>query len=487
MAFIDGTIVNVAAPRFQAEFHTSVVDVQWVVEAYGLFLSALILAGGALGDRLGRRSVFLVGVAIFTVASAACGLAPGIHFLVGARALQGIGAALLVPGSLAIISASFGDQARGRAIGTWSAFTAITTALGPVAGGWLIDHASWRWAFFLNLPLAIAVVILSLRHVPESRTAHPGDLDWLGALLATASLGSAVIGLLEVSRRGWRDSIVLGGLLSSLAFLGLFIWVETRVPAPMVSLLLFKSRAFVGANLLTLFLYGAIGTFFFLFPITLMQAKGYTATAAGAASLPTVLLMFSLSRWAGGIAGRYGGKAPLTLGPLLVGVGFLLFATLSKGNYWVTLFPASVILGLGMAVTVAPLTTVVMGSVDRDHSGAASGINNAVARLAGVLTIAVFGILIFKVFATHLDRSLDSLRLDAGVVQEIRAKEIDLGGMELPKNLGATAAVRSAVSDSFLSGFRIVMLCCAGLSIFGAVAAARFVSWRMPNGRQLGS
>jgi EmrB/QacA subfamily drug resistance transporter len=474
MAFIDSTVVNVAAPKFQIAFQASVVDVQWVIESYGLVLASLILAGGALGDWMGRRLVFLLGVAVFAAASAACGLAPSVHFLVVARSVQGIGAAMLIPGSLAIISASFDEKSRGQAIGTWSGFTAITTALGPVLGGWLIEHASWRWAFFLNVPMAAAVIVLSLLHVPESRNSRAQRLDWAGALLATVSLAGIVTGLLESSKLGWRNPLVPGSLLGGVIFLILFLWVETRISSPMVSLSLFKSRSFLGANLLTLFLYAAIGIFFFLFPVTLMQVHRYSATAAGAAALPVIVLLFFLSRWSGSLVARYGGKLPLILGPLIVAAGFVLFAVFSEGgNYWKTFFLASVVLGLGLAVTVAPLTTVVMASVDRDHAGTASGINNAVARLAGVLAIAVLGIVMVKVFSTHFNRSLATLPLNSETVREIRSKEIDLAGMDLPKNLdaNASAALRNAVSQAFLSGFRLILFSCAGLSIASAAVA----------------
>src|SRR5229473_777898 len=477
MAFIDGTLVNVALPALQTNLGATVVDVQWVVESYGLFLGALILVGGSTGDLFGRRRMFLAGVTVFAIASACCGLAVTIRQLVIARAAQGVGAAFMVPGSLSIISASFDEKDRGRAIGTWSGFTAITTALGPVLGGWLIQHASWRWAFFINLPLAAAVVILALRHVPESRNSQSDSLDWLGAVLATASLGAVVAGLLESSSLGWRNPVVIAGVLGGLFLAVLFLRVEARRSSPMVSLSLFKSRAFLGANLLTLFLYAAIGIFFFLFPLTLMQVHGYSATAAGAASLPIILLLFVLSRWSGGLVAKYGGEIPLVAGPLIVALGFVLFAVFSRGaNYWTTFFPASLVLGLGMAITVAPLTTVVMGSVDSNHAGAASGINNAVARVAGVLAIAIFGIVMVKVFGTNLDRDLATLSLPAETVRELRSKEIELAGMELPRDLetDARAQVRTAVSQAFLSGFRVVLLCCSGLSIGSA-----FTAWRL--------
>src|SRR5712692_6276620 len=477
MAFIDGTLVNVALPALQTNLGATVVDVQWVVESYGLFLGSLILVGGSLGDLFGRRLMFLAGVGVFALASAGCGLASNIQQLLIARSVQGVGAAFLVPGSLSIISASFDEKTRGQAIGTWSGFTAITTALGPVLGGWLIEHASWRWAFFVNLPLAAAVVILALRHVPESRNSQSDSLDWLGAVLATASLGAVVAGLLESSSLGWRNPVVIASVLGGLFLAVLFLRVEARRSSPMVSLSLFKSRAFLGANLLTLFLYAAIGIFFFLFPLTLMQVHGYSATAAGAASLPIILLLFVLSRWSGGLVAKYGGEIPLVAGPLIVAFGFVLFAVFSRGaNYWTTFFPASVVLGLGMAITVAPLTTVVMGSVDSNHAGAASGINNAVARVAGVLAIAIFGIVMVKVFGTNLDRDLATLSLPAETVRELRSKEIELAGMELPRDLetDAHAQVRTAVSQAFLSGFRVVLLCCSGLSIGSA-----FTAWRL--------
>jgi EmrB/QacA subfamily drug resistance transporter len=474
MAFIDSTAVNVALPALQKSLHATVVDVQWVVESYGLFLGALILVGGTLGDLLGRRLIFVVGTTLFAFASVACGIAPNIQALIVARSVQGVGAALLVPGSLAIISTSFDEKSRGQAIGMWSGWTAITTAVGPVVGGWFIEHASWRWVFFINVPLAAAVIGISVWRIPESRSAFASRVDWSGALLATLGLGGLVFGFIESTSLGWRNPIVIGSLIAASGCLMGFFALETRSTHPMIPLALFRNPNFSSANLLTLFLYAAVGIFFFLFPMNLIQIQGYSATAAGAAILPMILLMFFLSRWSGGLVARYGPRMPLIVGPLVVTLGFMLFAVPSVGvEYWRTFFPAITILGFGMAVTVAPLTTVVMNSVDQDHVGTASGINNAVARVAGVLGIAVLGIVMVWAFRARLDHTLDRLSLPSWVLEQIRAQETRLAGLQPPASLDAPTrlAITDLIRQGFVFGFRIVILICAGLSLASAMIA----------------
>jgi EmrB/QacA subfamily drug resistance transporter len=481
MAFIDSTVVNVALPALQSSLGATVIDVQWVVESYGLFLGALILVGGSVGDLLGRRRVFVAGVTVFAVASAWCGLAPNIHQLVIARAAQGVGAAFLTPGSLAIISASFEQKERGRAIGTWSGFTAITTAVGPVLGGWLIQHASWRWAFLINLPLAAAVIAISLRYVPESRSTAAKRVDWWGAFFATVGLGGLVYGLIESARLGWGHPLVYGSLIIGGFSLLAFYFVQARVNAPMVPLELFQSRTFSGANLLTLFLYAALGIFFFLFPLDLIQVQGYSATATGAAALPLILLMFLLSRWSGGLVARFGARLPLMFGPLITAAGFVLFAIPAIGDsYWRTFFPAFVVLGCGMAVSVAPLTTVVMSAVDQDRAGTASGINNAVARVAGLLAIAVLGIVMVNSFGNHLRRSLNRIPMSPEVRRNLESNRVQLAALEIPAGLdpNTSSEIKAAIDQAFVYGFRLVMLICAGLSVLSAAN-----SWLLIGGR----
>ena len=478
MAFIDSTVVNVALPALQSSLHATVVDVQWVVESYGLVLSALILLGGALGDLVGRRLTFVLGTALFALASLGCGLSSTISQLIISRAVQGVGAAALVPSSLAIISASFGEADRGRAIGTWSGFTAITTALGPVLGGWLIERASWHWAFLINVPLAAAVIAISLLHIPETRRSQAGRLDRSGAVAAIVSLAGLVYGFLESATLRWTNPRVYGSLFLGFAALFSFVFIEKRSADPMMPLDLFRSRNFSGANLLTLFLYAALGIFFFLFPLNLIQVQHYSATATGAASTPVILLMFFLSRWSGGLVSRFGPRLPLIVGPLIAAAGFLSFALPSiGGSYWTNFFPAFLILGLGMAVTVAPLTTVVMSSVEGERAGVASGINNAIARVAGVLAIAVLGVAMEQAFGHRLQILLTHLQLDPAALKSMQLNLVKLGGLQPPPGLDAavTSQIQADIADAFVFGFRWIMFVCATLAVASAWTAFRMI------------
>ena len=422
--------------------------------------------------------MFLAGVAIFGAASAWCGFAGSLHQLILARAVQGIGAAFLVPGSLSLIGASFDDKQRGQAIGTWSGSTAITTAIGPLVGGWLIQHLSWRSAFFINVPLAIIVAAIATFRVPESRSAHRQPIDWWGALAVTLGLAGVVFGFVESANLGWRDARVIGSLCGGTLCLMAFLFIEANVSSPMVPLSFFRSSAFSGANLLTLLLYAALGIFFFLLPLDLIQVQGYSATAAGAAMLPMILLIFLLSRWSGGLVSRYGARRPLIIGPLVAAAGFLLFSLASaRQSYWEVFFPAMLVLGFGMTLSVAPLTTVIMQSLERDRAGTASGINNAVARVAGLLAVAVFGVVIVAAFGHHLNRLLDQVAAPPEVRSELQSHELELAALRPPAGLDPEAhvAIENSIVAAFLYGFRLIMWICAGLATASAIVAWRTI------------
>jgi EmrB/QacA subfamily drug resistance transporter len=469
MVFIDGTVVNVALPALQAGLNATVTDVQWVVESYALFLAALLLVGGSLGDLYGRRKIFTVGTVLFAAASCWCGLATSVGELIVARGVQGVGGALLVPGSLALISSSFCEEERGRAIGTWSGFTAMTTAFGPVLGGWLIQHLSWRWAFFINLPLAVVVVLITLARVPESRDEKMKPrLDWWGALLVTIGLCGVTFALIEAGSGGRR--VLIAGVVGVAALVGFFM-VESRLDNPMLPLGLFRSKTFSGANLLTLLLYGALNGVFFFLPLDLIQVQHYSPTEAGAALLPCILLIFLLSRWSGGLIVRLGAKVPLIIGPMIAAVAFALLTRASGvGSYWTGVFPAVVVLGIGMAVSVAPLTTAVMNSVGRDRTGVASGVNNAVSRVGGLMAIAVLGFIFGSVFDRHLNRGLDELSLPVAERRQVDAERAKRAGAQTDD-----ARVRRLLDGSFVAGYDVVLWVAAGLSAASALSAALLI------------
>jgi EmrB/QacA subfamily drug resistance transporter len=424
-----------------------------------------LLIGGSLGDRFGLRRTFLCGVVLFTIASIWCGLAPGIEQLLIGRCLQGIGGALLVPNSLALLSAYFQGTERGRAIGTWSGFASIMTAFGPVLGGWMVQHGSWRAVFFLNAPIALVTAWIILTKTRNRETRVEGrQLDLPGALLVTAGLSCLTFGLLEWSSQGMQSRLFEAvGLLLLL----LFVMVEVRTRAPLVPMELFRNRNFAGANLLTLFLYGALSATLFYFPLNLIQAQHYSPTRAGGATLPMVLLMFLLSRWAGGLVGRYGPRRPLIIGPIVTAGGLVLFALPGVGgSYWITYFPAVLMLGFGMTVSVAPLTTLVMSSATQNRAGAASGINNAISQTAALLAIAVSAPIFFASFRIALPNQMEAAGVSPSVVQQLQEQQKLLGAINTDDPKG-----RDAIDLAFVDAFHLIALLAAGASTAAGVTA----------------
>jgi EmrB/QacA subfamily drug resistance transporter len=435
MAFLDTTVVNVALPALADDLGVGFSALQWVLDGYLLTLGSLLLLGGVLGDRLGRRRVFVYGLVLFAIASAACGAAPNVGFLIGARLVQGVGAAAMVPGSLAIIGGAFVRQERAEAIGSWTAWSAVTTALGPLLGGWLVDAVSWRWVFLINAPLALLTLWLTLRYVPESRDEAAADrLDVTGAVTATLGLGGVVFGLIEGPVRGFSSPLAAGALALGTLLLASFVVTERRRRHPMLPLELFAERRFSGANLATLAVYAALNVVLFLVVLQLQTGLGYSALAAGAALFPINVALLTLSSRAGRWAECVGHHVPMTVGPVIAAVGLLLMTRIQPGaTYLVAVLPAVVVFGLGLATTVAPLTAAAIAAVADRHTGVASGINNAVARVAGLVAVA-------------------SVPLVAGI-----SGTGDVGG----GGLG--------------SGFARAMVIAAGLLIAGAVIAATTV------------
>jgi len=394
LAFLNGSVVNIGLPSVGATFKASPGDLQWVINAYLLPLSALLLLGGAAGDRFGRVRLLIIGTAIFGGASIACALAPSLPWLLVGRSLQGVGAALLMPNSLAILGAAFSGEARGRAIGIWASMGAVMGAVGPVLGGWLIDTVGWRSIFLINLPLATGAIVLAIVFVRDARREDEAPtLDLLGGLLATAALGAITWGLtIGSGHAGWTPAALLlafAGVALMLSFLAVE-WSKGEVA--MMPLTLFGSSSFIGLTLLTLFLYGALVALLVLLPYVLIRAAGYSGAEAGAALLPFAVVLALASPLMGGVAGRLGARAPLSIGPLVVAGGFLLFLRIGPhADYWTTVFPAILVIAIGMAGAVAPLTAAVLGSVDSRHTGSASGLNSAIARTGGMVATAVLG------------------------------------------------------------------------------------------------
>ncbi len=475
MSFIDSTVVYVVLPVLQKELNATVIQAQWIVEAYVLLQASLILVGGSLADRFGRKRVFAAGTLLFAAASAFCGLATDANQLITARFMQALGGALLAPSSLAIITAYFHEGKRGRAIGAWSGASALFAAIGPLLGGFLAQTFSWRWVFFINLPMAAVTLITLYIYVPESKDDEVGgSVDWLGAALGVVGLGGITYGLIESSNLGLTSPVVLSSVALGLVSLGLFVLHESRMKHPMVPLSLFRSPTFSAANLLTLLLNGGLAAMIFFLPFNLLQVQGYTVIQAGASFLPLSIILGALSHWAGGLWHKYGAKLPLTIGPLIVAVSFVMFGSIGiGGSYWLTFFPAIIVLAFGATITAAPLTTTVMSAAPSRLSGTASGINNTLLSTANVLAVALLGVVALQSFSASLNKQIQLLDLPPIAVREITANKVSLANLEAPNSLDANrkAAVNHAVDQAFIDAFRNIMYICAGLAVASAGVA----------------
>jgi EmrB/QacA subfamily drug resistance transporter len=413
MAFVDGSVVNVALPTLAQNFKADAGELQWIINSYLLPLSALLLLGGAAGDHFGRRRLLILGTSLFALASLSCALAPALPVLFASRLLQGIGAAMLLPNSLAILGQTFSGESKGRAIGIWAATAAAMAAIGPVTGGWLIDLGSWRAIFLLNLPLACGAIVLAWRFVPQDGHSESYPLDTIGGILITIGLAALTWALtVGSSSRGWTPAALSAAGIAVLLLIVFWRFETARGARAMLPMVLFGSKSFVGLTLFTFLLYGAMGGLFVLLPFVLIKAAGYSATAAGAALLPLPLILTVTSPMAGALAGRIGARVPLTIGPLVVAAGFLIALRMdSSSSYWTLVFPMIVIIALGMSAAVAPLTTAVLSSVDPVHTGSASGLNSAVARTGGLVATALLG----AVLAAEGDRLLAAYHIAMGV------------------------------------------------------------------------
>ncbi|MBS0029040.1 MFS transporter [Chitinophaga sp. 22321] len=482
MAFIDGTALNVVLPALQRSLKASGADVFWVLNAYLLMLAALILIGGTLGDRLGRKKVFMTGIFIFIAGSAACGVAGNALWLIIFRMIQGIGGALMIPGSLSLISSAINENERGKAIGTWSAVTTLVTMGGPVLGGALADAGLWRYIFFINVPIGMAaLVFLSLKVTERRDEDQQKGLDFPGAILIAAGLALLTFGFLRMPSVGFGDVTVYGSIITGILLLIAFVLVERKSNSPMLPLQLFANPTFTGANLLTFFLYAGLGAGMLFQSLNMVQAQGYSQLDSGLTFLPFTVLMISIARWAGSLADKHGPRLFLIMGPCLAGAGLLLLSfvkqTAGPSEYWTTFFPGIVVLGLGMSFTVAPLTATVMGAVSDHLSGTASGINNAVTRISGVFANAIFGSLAVLFFAAAVQKDLPQMQLNNEQQQAIVARTADLGNAAPPAQLNRTqqAEVVKIYHAGFIDAYGIIMRISAALGFLGGIMAVLFI------------
>jgi EmrB/QacA subfamily drug resistance transporter len=482
MAFIDSVALNVVLPSLQKEFNAKGTDLFWLLNSYLLMLAALVLPGGSLGDKLGRKKIFMIGISVFILASTACGFAPTVYYLIAFRAIQGIGGALMIPGSLSIITTSFSTNERGKAIGTWSAITTMVTIGGPILGGALADAGLWRMIFFINVPIGIASLVILWYKVPESsdeETDH--SLDYAGAVATITGLALLTFGFLRIPETGfynWQIYVSLGGGLFSLI---IFIIIESKSRYPMMPLQLFSNKTFSGANLLTFFLYAGLFSGTLFLTLNMVQVQGYSQLQAGMTFLPFTILLILISRWSGGLVDRYGPRLFLIAGPAVAGVGLLLLSFVKQTNgpsdYWTTYFPGILVFGLGMSFTVTPLTTTVMGAVSNHYSGTASGINNAITRISNVFANAIIGALAVLFFTGYLNNTVKEIPLKEESRIQVVAQGANLGDAKVPAIVvnEDRAKVEQVFKEGFISAYVKVIRICAALAVLGALMAFLFI------------
>ncbi|HEY4325255.1 MAG TPA: MFS transporter [Mucilaginibacter sp.] len=482
MAFIDATALNVVLSALQHSLHATGADLFWLLNAYLLMLASLILIGGSLGDKLGRKKIFMTGIFIFIIGSAACGFAPDVTFLIIFRVIQGIGGALMIPGSLSLISSSIDEKEKGKAIGTWSAFTTVVTIGGPVLGGALADAGLWRYIFFINVPIGLAAIFMLWTKVKESKDEESDkSIDFPGAICIAVGLACLTFGFLRIPAIGFNDWEVRLALAAGIFLLTAFILIEKNGKHPMMPLHLFANATFSGANLLTFFLYAGLGTGMLFLSLNLVQAQGYSQLQSGLTFLPFTLLMITIARFAGGLADKYGPRWLLIIGPATAGLGLLILSFIKQTNgpsdYWTTFFPGILVFGLGMSLTVAPLTASVMGSVHSNFSGTASGINNALTRVANVFANAIFGALAVLFFSGSLQQQMNTKPFTVKDKQVIMAQAIDLGNAKAPVSMAPAdkTIVEKYYRMAFVDTYGQIMRISAALGFLGALMAFIFI------------
>jgi EmrB/QacA subfamily drug resistance transporter len=482
MAFIDSTALNVVLPSLQQSLHATGADLFWLLNAYLLMLASLILIGGALGDKLGRKKIFMVGIFVFITGSAACGLAPTVTLLIVFRIVQGIGGALMIPGSLSLISSSINENERGKAIGTWSAVTTVVTMGGPILGGALADAGLWRFIFFINIPIGIIALLILWQYVKEIKD-ESGDLslDFPGAVAIAFGLAMLTFGFLRIPAIGFNNWQVYCSFTAGFLLLVAFILIEIKSKRPMMPLHLFKNLTFSGANLLTFFLYAGLGAGMLFLSLNLVQVQGYSQFQSGLAFLPFTLLMITIARYAGSLADKYGPRLLLIIGPAIAGAGLLILSfikqTAGPSAYFTTFFPGVIVFGLGMSFTVAPLTAAVMGSVSDHFSGTASGVNNAISRIANVFVYAIFGALAVLFFSGALAYHVSNLPVSASEKHAIMAQAADLGNAKVPPvvNPENKVLIEKFYHEGFIAAYSKIMKVSAALGFLGALMAFVFI------------